>query len=199
MTAVLRRLHRWISIVAAAFLLNMAITGMLVAWDEIRVPYVNRALFAKAKPSDMAGAPLPDALPALMDTTFTAAERETAGAPLAWLQLRVIGGVAQGLAVPTGAAGEEPLLFDAQSGERLSNPLGTNQQFQGVRPDGSGSGRHQLLKRLHRGDVIGSFYGRYIDIAAGLCLVYLLMSSCFMYWELLRRRWRSGRKALFWK
>lgn len=56
---------------------------------------------------------------------------------------------------------------------------------------------HELMKQIHRGDIIG-VPGRLMDLFAGLSLIFLSASGLVMYVDLLRRRRLGGRKQLFW-
>jgi hypothetical protein len=58
---------------------------------------------------------------------------------------------------------------------------------------------HQILKRMHRGDIIGRFAGRYGDIACGLALFYLVSSGFFLFVQMRRIRAQNGQAGLFWR
>jgi uncharacterized iron-regulated membrane protein len=55
-----------------------------------------------------------------------------------------------------------------------------------------------MAKRIHRGDVLG-LPGRAIDVLAGFSLLFLAVSGAVMYWDMLARRRRAGRRGWFWK
>jgi uncharacterized iron-regulated membrane protein len=51
---------------------------------------------------------------------------------------------------------------------------------------------------IHRGDIIG-MPGRWLDLLAGLALIYFSVSGSVMYLTLWRKRASGGRRQLFWK
>lgn len=187
-----RKIHRWVSIIAAAYLLNMAATGALLAWDEwsLRLPGGNLSpavRLAAANPQ-----PLPDVnLAAAAQTAYRAAQALAPDAPMTALRMNVARGVLQGVA-EFGGAYPGRITVRAADGARLSGPPGP------TTPDAA-IAYHQMLKRLHRGDFIGSFSGRYLSIIAGCCLLFLSISGLVMYGDLLRLRWQRGNRQWFWR
>ena len=94
-------------------------------------------------------------------------------------------------------AGAQPLslAFDPASGAPVTDAATSGRQLgQGYFADW-----HQVVKRMHRGDILGVFAGRYVDIAAGLAIAWLVVSALAMYVELLRRRSAAGHRGLFWR
>jgi len=195
-----RRLHRWVSIIAAAFLLNMAITGAVLAYGEIQL-----ALFLRyhiGAPPYPRPSPLPPYsehalagdIPAMLETSYRAARAARPAARIVAVDLVVRDGGPKGL-VHLGGAAAAVLAFDAVSGAPVTDRATSGRQA----GNGYFADWHQVVKRLHRGDIIGHFAGRYVDIAAGLALVYLVASAAVLYWSLLRQRRATGRGALFWR
>jgi uncharacterized iron-regulated membrane protein len=177
-----RRLHRWVALVAALFVLNIAVTGVILAAAEIKLnvflwhhigspPYPRPGPMPPVSAAALAGEP-----DALLNTSYQAARQARPGAPIASIQVIARDGRPKGLVT---FAGPQPqtLAFDAQSGMRSPDWL-----EQGVqRGNGYYSDWHQRLKRLHRGDIIGHFAGRYLDLMSGLALLYLVISAAVMY------------------
>jgi len=206
----MRRLHRWISIVAAVFLLNIAITGSLLAIDELK-----DRVFG-AGPGGPGGPPSPQmgitALPrnadlaAMINKVYAAAYAADPEDPITLIRLQVQNGESEGLVQYNG---ENPnqLVFDSTTGALAKNGPPNRPPFipqvlpahPGAPPvdDGSRS-YHQLLKHWHRGDFLG-WNGRYMDIAAGASLLFLSISALKMYVDLLLARRRLGRRGMFWK
>jgi uncharacterized iron-regulated membrane protein len=172
-----RKVHRWVAVVAAVFLLNLAVTGLLMNLDELR-------LVLRGEGPDTLFAP-PQALPEADWSQLLARGSEAARAlvpvhTMTALRLSVQNGVPKVQATFVGPQGGD-ITINAQTGERMAGPPG---------PSGRGASldRYQFLKRLHRGDFIGSFHGRYLSIVAGLA----------MYSQLRRRRYELGRSSWFW-
>lgn len=57
---------------------------------------------------------------------------------------------------------------------------------------------HQLLERLHRGNIIG-LPGQVLSVLGGFSFLFLTVSGIWMYVDLLKRRRRAGRNAFFWR
>ncbi len=211
--------HRWISLVAAVFLLNTAISGGLLAIDEIQVRFTpgfpgDRIFFgafssdAGAGPMSMGGMagmpgsmmgplggmgggppgatlsndPLPESLSTLLQNTLRAV-RTRHDAPVTQVRLRMDKGQPQGLVVLQQG---EQLAINALTGEFVPSPASQSLNY------------HQLLKSIHRGDIIG-FNGRWMAIATGLSLLFLCVSSIVMYLQLRARRATVNRRGWFWR
>jgi hypothetical protein len=200
----MRRLHRWLSVVAAAFVLYVAVTGMIMAFDSVwTTAYM--ASHGLAPPSG--GGPPPPGLlkmfandgtvsdaklAPMLVTTLRAANVSNSDPPRV-IRLRMYGGMLQGVVV-TGDSVAEQRVFNASTGEVASlyeigypktpMPLQWNV--------------HETWKRLHRGDYFG-LPGRWMDLLTGLAILFLSVSGIVMYLQLRRVRVRRGQHALFWK
>jgi uncharacterized iron-regulated membrane protein len=197
--SVWRRLHRGIALVAMIFVLNKAVTGTILAWGEIQVQLaIHHVLpFPYPMPTPMPpyseGLLSADALQGLQ-TSFNAARAVAPDAPIVAIELVRRGGHAKGL-VTLGGAATQTLAFDMATGVPLEDWATSGMQA----GNGYFTDWHQRVKRMHRGDIIGRFAGRYADIAVGAALLYLLTSGVVMYAQLLGRRRRAGQTGLFWK
>lgn len=196
-----RVIHRWVSIVAAAFLLNLSITGSLLAYDEASYRLVPGAppdqilfglfgskpyVFPGGRPPPLlsfgSAQPLPADLDSLLQSALVAVRKAAPTTPIARLRLRMLNGVPQGVAdMKSGPQ----LAFNLTNGAKMASPAAT------IDP-------HQFLKALHRGDAFG-FDGRWMVLATGLSLLFLCVSSIVMYLELLGARRSIGRRGLFWR
>jgi uncharacterized iron-regulated membrane protein len=109
------------------------------------------------------------------------------------LRLRIYGGMPQGVIV-SGEDEAHQRVFNAATGKRVSetDPGYPPQHFP------FGWQAHQIAKQVHRGDFIG-LTGRWMDLFAGLSLIYLTVSGAIMYFELWKRRRQTGRPGLLWK
>jgi uncharacterized iron-regulated membrane protein len=90
--------------------------------------------------------------------------------------------------VTMGGTVPETLAFDAATGAATTDWSSTGVQV----GNGYYADWHQFVKRLHRGDVIGHFSGRYLDITAGFALLYLVISGGVMYLQVRAQRARMG-------
>jgi len=198
-----RSLHRWVSIVAALFLMVVSVTGTLLSIDTLAL-WIYRYMHAPPGsslghlpfPIGMDGdfsTPLPDAkLSRMLETTLSAYWSTHGATPIKVLRLRYFGGMPQGVLI-TGGDDTQQLVFNADTGKRASMTE-PGYPYTGFP---FGWEEHELVKKIHRGDALG-IPGRLMDLFAGFSLVFLSASGLVMYLDLLRRRRRSGRNQLFW-
>ena len=120
---------------------------------------------------------------------FRAAEPQT---PIRVLRVRNFGGMEQGVVV-TGGPFTRQLVYDAATGRKtnLSEP---------AYPSGFPLGMdvHEWVKHFHSGYLFG-LPARFLDLLAGLSLVFLSISGLVMYAEMYGKRRRTGRRGLFWR
>ena len=195
-----RRIHRWVSLCSAVFILNIAITGVTLAAAEIQLNvFLHHHIGTPPYPRPTAMPPvsqgaLPGDLGAMLKTAFNAARQRSPDAEIAIIRLVVHEGVPKALVT---YAGRQPVTvaFDPLRGTPVDDYATSGRQHgQGYFADW-----HQVVKRMHRGDILGGFSGRYVDIAAGFAIAWLVLSAIAMYVELLRRRVTAGRRGLFWR
>jgi hypothetical protein len=198
--SVWRRLHRWIAIVAAAFIFNIAVSGSILAYGEIQLDvfleyHIGAAPYPRPTPMPpVSEAALPHDVNAMLETTYRAARVYSPNGRITAVQLVVHDGLSKGLAT-LGGTKPRILAFDAHTGLAVSDWATAGVQVgQGYFADW-----HQMLKRFHRGDILGSFAARYVDLAAGLALLYLVVSSLFLYFDMRKRRQQTGRSGWFWR
>lgn len=183
----MRKLHRWISIIAAVFLLNQSITGMMLAWENTTDQFRNGAKKAE-RPTSFTD----DEIQKWMQVAYQRARAVSPQAPIIGVLLMRSDGEAL-----------SPVFFGGQHGGAVAFLLEQHDRyvFGNAGPSTPGDvpiDYHSLLKRIHRGDFIGSFNGRYLTIAAGACLLFLLISGITMYIDMLSKHRRAGRGGLFW-
>jgi uncharacterized iron-regulated membrane protein len=188
-----RTLHRWVAIVSAVFVLNIAVSGTILAASEIKLNLflqhgVGSPPYPRPSPlPPVSAARLPVNVNVMLQTAWQAARNMDANRPVTAIQLVHRDGIAKSLVT---VGGEQPstLAFDATAGTAVADWATAGHQV------GSGyyADWHQFVKRMHRGDVIGSFKGRYIDLTAGLALLYLVVSGGIMYLQQRGQRTRMG-------
>lgn len=180
----LRTLHRWIALAAAVFLLNMIVTGTILAWGSIGD--------ARRDARPRLAAPLPtDDLPTLADTIYQIAHKAAPEAPIVSLTLVMGDGQPRG-AVTFGGDAPGQLFVNPIAGGYLVGNAGA------LSPGGATLDWHSFIKRLHRGDFIGDIHGRYLSIFAGLSFLFLLGSGMAMYAKMWITRCKRGRSGYFW-
>ncbi len=207
----MRRLHRWISIIAAVFLLNVAITGSLLAVDELKDRVFG---ISPGGPGAQTG-PRPQApeviapsadLGAMINKVYAAAFAADPDDAITLIRLQLQNGEPEGLVQYNGESPNQ-LVFNSTTGALAKyGPPGKPPWVPQVLParpgqpavdDGSRS-YHQLLKHWHRGDFLG-WDGRWMDIATGFSLLFLSLSALKIYADLLLSRRALRRKGLFWR
>jgi len=193
-----RMLHRSVALIAALFLLEISITGMLLATDNIAVAAAARArggqqMGANSPILIRAVSPLIDAdLPQMLRTTLAAYQSTSPDTPIRVIRLRIFGHMPQG-AIITGDPEARQLIFNAVTGSTA------HEYEKGYPVTGFPFGwdEHEIVKRIHRGDYFG-LTGRWLDLAAGLSLVFLSASALVMYFDMWSSRKKQGRSGLFW-
>jgi hypothetical protein len=195
-----RSLHRWVSIVAAVFLLVVSISGTLLSVDTVALGIYGAthttagryARFPYGMTADLSS-PLQDSrIPSMLATTLSAYHATEGNAPIKVLRLRYFSGMPQGV-ILTGGDDTRQLVYNAETGE-TAYMTESSYPYQGFP---FGWREHEFMKQIHRGDALG-IPGRLMDVFAGLSMVFLSASGLYMYVDLLRRRRRGGHKQLFW-
>jgi uncharacterized iron-regulated membrane protein len=194
-----RRFHRSIAIVAAIFLLNKAVTGTILGWGEIQVQLAIHHLLPFPYPMPTPMPPFSESrltgdILRGLQTSYDAAQAALPGAPIVAIQLVRRDGKAKGL-VTIGGGEPQTLAFDMLSGTPVDDSSRRGVQV----GNAYFADWHQILKRMHRGDIIGRFAGRYGDIACGLALLYLVSSGFILYLQMRKIRTRNGQSGLFWR
>lgn len=203
---IMRRLHRWISVVAAAFVLYVAVTGFVMAFDNVWGS-VYMATHGLTLPSGNGGPPPAlvkmfaddgvvreaELLPMLRTTLAALSKGDANSDSPRVVRLRNYGGMAQGVVV-TGDEVAEQLVFNATTGRSA----GLYEAGYPRTPMPFQWGAHETWKRLHRGDYFG-LTGRWMDLLSGLAILFLTISGIVMYLQIRRARVRTGRRGVFWK
>lgn len=192
-----RELHRWLAVLLALPLMLVTVSGMWLAIESAGLAINIRQLGPQMGDVLRPGAltPIEDArLPAMLVVTLAATEAEAGNQPVKVVRLRTYGGHPQGVVVTSGDAESRQLVFNALTGE----PMSLSEPGYAPVPFPFGWQAHETAKLIHRGDFIG-MPGRWLDLLAGLGLVYFSVSGVVMYLTLWRKRAKGGRRQLFWK
>jgi len=205
----IRRLHRWVAIVAAGFLIYLAITGMLLAADGLVVRFSRGFPPDLLKPGwpwlphasgdgpiraeDPAVALRAEDVQAMIAGALRAAARLAPADRVVSIELRRTARAPTATLVMAGPAPTE-LVVDTASGAWLNRDAVTRPP---ERPYIFSLRVHQILKRLHRGDIIG-VSGRWMIVLTGLSLLFLSGSALVMYTQMWRARRRMNRGGVFW-
>jgi uncharacterized iron-regulated membrane protein len=197
-----RSVHRSVSVVAAAFLLVVSISGTLLSIDSVGLGLYMNAHQDPSKPgrqfpAGMVGdlsSPLADAeLPAMLQTTLSSFRADKADAPIKVLRLRYYSGQPQGLLIYGGGEDTGQIVYNTSTGRQTS----TTEPGYPYTGFPLGWKWHELVKQIHRGDILG-IPGRFMDLFAAFSLVFLSASGLVMYLDVWRKRRRTGKISPFW-
>lgn len=133
-----------------------------------------------------AAVPLKDAeLSSMLAVTLNGLQKARPHTTIKVVRLRDYAGIPQGVVV-TGGIDTDQLVFDAKTGRPMS------ETEPGYPPVGFPFGwqAHQWGKAIHRGSVFG-LPGRFMDLFAGLSLLYLSIGGIVMYVDY----WNKTRKS----
>lgn len=189
-----RSLHRWVSVGAALFILVVSLSGTWLAVESLGLGLYFSSHGPPPSGQHKLPAPLPEAqLPAMLTTTLQANRSLRPDQPLKIVRLRMYGGMPQGVVISGLGDDTQQLVFNAMTGQRVS------ETEPGYPETGFPFGwqAHQIAKQIHRGDYIG-LSGRWMDLIAGISIVFLSLSGAVMYLDMWSRRRRAGRNALVW-
>lgn len=193
----MRRLHRWVATLAAAFLFFVAGTGGLLAVDNLavalRAPPAGQPQFRSPVVVRAAAQPLSVVdLPRMIEETLSAVQVHARGVPVRAIQVRYFGSMPQGVII-TDERAPRQLVFDLRNGRMVGFDEPEYPAIRFLFP----WSMHETLKKLHRGDLIG-MSGRTLDLTTGMCLLFLVVSGLWLYVDLYRRRLKARRFFPFW-
>jgi uncharacterized iron-regulated membrane protein len=130
----------------------------------------------------------------MLATILAAHHTSLASQPVKALRLRIYGGMSQGVIIAGLGDDTRQAVLNAVTG-RVASETEPGYPETGF-PFGWQA--HQIAKQVHRGDYFG-LTGRWMDLFAGLSIVYLSVSGAVMYLTMWSKRRRAGRVALIWK
>lgn len=177
----MRKYHRWVSAVAAIFLLFVAVTGVILQVQRLTGGDGDEEADRPRATALSTALPSP-AYAALVSRTLDAARQRAPNAAVASVVLRGDGNSIQGVVQFPGDPLRE-ITVDARSGRVVSDE------------------RHEaesLILRIHSGEILGE-PGVVLGVLWGLALVVLLVTGGWVYLDMYRRRAKgTGKRGLFW-
>jgi uncharacterized iron-regulated membrane protein len=182
-----KSLHRIFSVAASIFLIGVAGSGTWLGFES------TWHTFTHGDPHFDASQPLSDAkVQKMLGDTLAIVQHNEPNAPLKVLRVRVYGGMNQGVIV-TGGYPINQIMYNLDNGRiaTLNEPGYPKSQFP------LGTQVHEDVKHFHSGDMFG-LPTRFMNLLAGLALIYLSVSGVIMYVDMWRKRAKAGRKALIW-
>jgi len=196
MMPMLRRIHRWVTTLAVILLAYVSVTGCLLGLDSVKIWY-DGGYPGAPKPTHRAPGP-PGGLITPLDNTAEARALlvralNLAGpdAALSSISLRALPGAVVGVAIDAQGLTH---AFDIATGAPADRALAAR-----VPPLlNANMTRHQLLKDLHNGNILG-LSGRAFDILTGLALLTVCLSGLGMYVQIYLSRIKQGRSNPFWR
>ncbi|HUO22601.1 MAG TPA: PepSY-associated TM helix domain-containing protein [Caulobacteraceae bacterium] len=222
-----RTLHRAIALTASAFLVVVTLSGTWLAVESLgfglymashrppRPPGAQAVLRGpgggggpavgrggRQRPpgggrdrDDGTAAPLRDGqLQAMLQTTIGGYRAVRPSGQIKVIRLRYFAGMPQGVIITGGQDDQvQQLVFNASTGKPVS------ETEPGYPPTGFPFGwqAHETAKNVHRGDIIG-LPGRFMDLFAGLSMIYLSVSGIWIYVEMWSRRRKIGQRQVIW-
>ena len=173
----MRQIHRWISLVAALFLLVVATTGVilqvqrLTGEDEDHDRDAPKALAISA-----------EAYAPMFAKTIEVARGREPKRPIASIELQLAGDEPKGVVTFPGDPGRQ-ITVDPRDGKVLKDEAHEAES---------------LILRIHSGEILGE-PGVVLGVFWGSALVVLSITGFIVYLELYRRRRKaSGKSGLFW-
>ena len=183
-----RSLHRIISVVASVFLVLVAFSGTWLGFESVYHTFA-----AKPGPHVDPMAPISDIdVQQMTAATLTSLKQAEPQTPIKVLRVRLYGGMKQGIVV-TGGPETRQLVFNTETMQPVSL---TEPGY----PDSGfpfGTEVHENFKHFHAGMPFG-LLARFLDLFAGLSLVFLCISGLTMYLDMWLRRRKSGRGNFLW-
>ena len=179
----MRKYHRWVSLMAALFLVVVAATGVILQVQKLTGNEADAAEHSgKNSEAELTTAIPSPAYAALLTRTMDAARARSPNSPIASVSLKAEGDEVQGVVVLTGDPPRQ-LTIDARSGRLIKDETRD--------PD-------SLILRIHSGAILGK-PGVVLGVLWGSALVILSLTGAWVYLDMYRRRRKaSGKGGLFW-
>ena len=178
----MRKIHRWISIGAALFLVIVASTGVilqaqkLLGGDEKDQDKDRVVAGAMTTSSDAA------AYGAMLSKTLDATRTRAPNQPIASIELRFAGDEPRGVVTLPGDPGRQ-ITVDPRDGKVLKDEAHEAES---------------IFLRIHSGEILGE-PGVVMGLLWGLALVVLSITGGLMYLDMYRKRRKArGKGQVFW-
>ena len=173
----MRKVHRWISLAAALFLLIVATTGVILQVQRLMgddEDHDREAPIALSMPAD--------AYASMLAKTLTVARVREPKRPITSIELLLTGDEPKGVVTFPGEPGRQ-ITVDPRDGKVLKDEEHEAES---------------LILRIHSGEILGE-PGVVLGVFWGSALVLLSITGFIVYLELYRRRRKaSGKNGLFW-
>ena len=173
----MRQIHRWVSLVAALFLLIVATTGVILQVQRLIGEDEDRDQDARTAVAMPLAAYAP-----MLAKTLAVAHARAPDRPIASIELQLAGDEPKGVVTFPGEPGRQ-ITVDPRDGKLLKDEEHEAES---------------LILRIHSGEILGE-PGVVLGVFWGSALVVLSITGFIVYLELYRRRRKaSGKKGLFW-
>ena len=175
----MRKIHRWVSVIAALFLFVVAATGVILQIQKIT-----------GEEDDAQGSPASsfttstgnDDFTAMLARTLDAVRVAAPNVSVASVELRLAGDAPEGVVTMPGEPGRR-IIVNAQSGKVVSD-----EAYE----------RESLFLRIHSGEILGE-PGVVMGLLWGLGLVILSATGLIVYLNMYaKRRAARGKGRVFW-
>jgi uncharacterized iron-regulated membrane protein len=174
----MRKWHRWAAIPAGVFLFFMALTGVLLHVDMMRL---GQSPPGHDIPGSKSALPIPnDAELAAMIGRAANAAREEDTVVFKSIKVDLSAPRAIVIAEPIGPTNSQQIKLDAITGARIIDPA-------------SPADFHYVLQDLHAGYFFG-WTGRILSLISGLAVIVLTVTGLQIWWNMRRR----GKKGIYW-
>ena len=175
----MRKFHRWISVVAALFLVVVGTTGVVLQVQRLVGGEEEQERKREAATGIETASRVDPSV--LLSRTLAAAQQRAPGRALASIELLPGGDEPKGVVILAGDHARR-IVVDARDGDVVED-----------RPYEAES----LILRIHSGAIFGE-PGVFLGIFWGLALVGLSLTGAWVYLDLYRRRRKSGNGGPFW-
>jgi uncharacterized iron-regulated membrane protein len=177
-----RKIHRWLSVIAALFLLVVASTGVLLQVQKLTGGDEEHEREHGERSSAFTTARAPADYDAMLARTLAAVRARAPDAAVASIELRLAGDEPQGVVTMPGEPGRQ-IIVDARDGRVVRD-----EPHEG----------DSLLLRIHSGEIFGE-PGVVLGILWGLALVTLSITGLAVYLGMYaKRRKAQGKGRVFW-
>jgi uncharacterized iron-regulated membrane protein len=177
----MRQYHRWVSILAAVFLLIVSVTGVVLQVQKLTGEDADAAEHAPAVAGGLTTAMASADYAALLGRTLDAVRARAPNSPVTSVVLKIDGSSVRGVVALPGDPPRQ-LVVDARSGRVLSDERGEHDS---------------LIMRIHSGAILGD-PGVVLGILWGSALVILSVTGGWVYFDMYRRRRKAAKRGLFW-
>lgn len=175
----MRKYHRWISVVAALFLVVVGTTGIVLQVQRLLGGEEEQEREREAATETEAAQRVDPSV--LLSRTLAAAQQRAPGRALASIELLPGGDDPKAMVILAGDHARR-LIVDGRDGVVVQD-----EPYEA----------ESLILRIHSGAIFGE-PGVFLGIMWGIALVGLSLTGAWVYLDLYRRRRKSGKSGMFW-